>query len=118
MEKAPNRSTRSEPLLEDLVFVGFNRRVIALDRYDGRIIWEWRASKGSGFVAIVLDGDRLIVSVSGYTYCLDPLYGQEVWFNELKGMGIGTPSLVTLRGSSDQAGAAATVQQQQQRAAT
>jgi outer membrane protein assembly factor BamB len=84
----------------DLVFTGFNKRVIALDRYSGKLVWDWKATKGSGYVAILLDGDRLIISVQGYIYCLDPLTGKQVWENELKGFGTGISSVVSVRGSS------------------
>jgi hypothetical protein len=30
----------------------------------------------SGYVTLQLDGDRLIVSCSGYIYCLNPLTGE------------------------------------------
>lgn len=106
------RADGPERNLDDMVFIGFNRRVVALDRYSGDTLWDWKAPKGTGFVAIVLDGDRLIVSVQGYTYCLDPLFGQEVWSNPLKGYGIGIASVVTTRGSSEGGGAAANAQQQ------
>lgn len=86
--------------LEDLVFVGFNKQIIALDRYNGEKIWEWKASKGTGFPAMLLDGDRIIVSVQGYTYCIEPTTGAEVWFNELKGHGTGIPNLISIHGSS------------------
>ena len=47
--------------INDLVFLGFNKQVIALDRYSGEKKWEWKASKGTGYTAILVDGDRLIV---------------------------------------------------------
>ena len=95
-------SLKNETILEDLVFVGFNKQVIALDRYTGDIRWDWKAPQGSGFPAILVDGDRLIVSVQGYTYCLEPTTGSQVWFNELKGKGTGTSNLASLRGNSSQ----------------
>jgi hypothetical protein len=76
-------------------------------------VWEWKSPQGSGFVSLLLDGDRLIASVNGYTYCLDPLYGQQVWANELKGFGVGTPCLVSFHGSSGASAAAAAIAQQQ-----
>ena len=104
--------------MEDIVYVGFNRRVIALDRYTGEKIWDWKSPKGSGFPSILVDGDRLIVSVQGYTYCLEPITGALVWENELKGFGTGIPSLASVRGSSSlQGGAAATAAAQQAAAA-
>ena len=95
--------------IEDLIYVGFARQVVALDRYSGEKKWEWKAPDGSGFPAILVDGDRLIVSVSGYTYCLEPTTGTLVWENELKGMGTGIPSLASVRGSSSLQSAAAKV---------
>ena len=86
--------------IDSLIFVGFSRRVVALDRFDGRIVWDWKSSSGSGFVSLLLDGDRLIASCSGYTWCLDPLTGAEVWHQPLQGMGTGIPSLVSVRGSN------------------
>ena len=85
--------------VNELVFVGFNSRVAALDRQTGEKVWEWKSRKGSGYVALLLDGDRLIVSVIGYTYCLDPASGRELWLNELPGMGQGVTSLASVRGN-------------------
>ena len=51
-----------ERTIHDLLFVGFNSRIAALDRFSGEIVWEWKAPKGSGFVSMILDGDRLIAS--------------------------------------------------------
>lgn len=100
-------SAESDRALADLVFIGFNSKVIALDRYSGDIVWNWKASKGrAAYVAVLLDGDRLIVSVQGYVYCLDPLFGQEVWDNPLKGHGVGIPCLVSKRGRTEGGGAA------------
>lgn len=107
--------------MHDLVYVAFNSRVIALDRYTGELIWEWKAPTGSGFVALLVDGDRLIASVNGYTYCLDPIFGQEVWSNPLKGLGVGVPCIASVNGSTTigglSAAAAAAIAQQQQQAA-
>lgn len=108
-----------EPHLEDLIFVGFNSRVAALDRHDGHVVWEWKAPQGNGYVALMLDGDRLIASVQGYTYCLAPETGAELWQNPLKGRGVGVPCLTSCRGGMHSALysllAAAEVEQQRQR---
>jgi len=57
-----------------------------------------------GYVTLLLDGDRLIVSTNGYIYCLDPLTGQILWNNPLRGYGSGAPtSLTSVRGQSSQA---------------
>jgi outer membrane protein assembly factor BamB len=97
--------------IEDMVFVGFNKQVIALDRYDGKKIWDWKSPKGSGYPAILIDGDRIIVSVHGYTYCLEPTTGSLVWENELKGYGMGITAIASVRGRADSGVAAQLAQQ-------
>ncbi len=67
----------------------------ALDRYSGEVVWDWKAPQGSGFVSLLLDGDRLIAAVSGYIYCLDPIFGQQVWENPMKGYGLGITSIAS-----------------------
>lgn len=87
--------------LRDLVFTAFNDQVFALDRYTGEMAWEWECDDATlSSPAILLDGDRLIVSFNGYTYCLDPVTGSEVWKNPLKGKGTGVPVLASIHGAS------------------
>ena len=88
--------------LDQLIFVGLNGYVVALHRETGDIVWSNNQMK-SGYVTLLLDGDRLIVSTNGYIYCLDPLTGDIRWHNPMKGYGIGTPtSLISVRGQSSQ----------------
>ena len=92
--------------ISELVFVGFNSRVIAMDRDSGEVQWSWKAPKGiSQHVAVMLDGDRLIVSIQGYMYALDPETGDTLWFNELSGMGYGIPTLTSVNGQTHSAAA-------------
>ena len=86
--------------LDRLVFVGFNSRVAALDRANGDIVWSWKAPRGYGFVAILLDQGTLFASVNGYTYALDPCSGEQLWQNEMSGFGFGVPCLATAGGHS------------------
>jgi outer membrane protein assembly factor BamB len=75
---------------DNLVFVGLNSRVAALDRNTGQTQWQWRAPKphSGGYVSLLpLNSQQLIVSVNGYTYCLDPRTGAQVWANDLPGFG-------------------------------
>ena len=110
---ASSRPTK-EPTSLDLVFVGLNSRVAALDRQTGEIVWQWKSPKGrSSHVAVLLDGDRLIVSVQGYTYCLDTASGRQVWSNPLAGFGFGVPCLASIHGNSGSAAAAAMIAKQQ-----
>lgn len=88
--------------IDDLIFVGLNGYALALHRDSGEIVWSNDQMK-SGYVTLLLDGDRLIVSTNGYIYCLDPMTGQILWNNPLRGYGMGAPtSLVSVRGQSMQ----------------
>ena len=88
--------------IDQLVFVGLNGYAVALDRDTGEIVWSNNELK-SGYVTLLLDGDRLVVSTNGYLFCLDPLTGRVVWQNRMSGYGGGAPtSLVSARGQSSQ----------------
>ena len=89
--------------IRDLVFTGFNGRVAALDRQSGDIVWKWAAPKGIQYVSLLLDGDRLVVSVNGYMYGLNPLTGELLWHNDMPGFGMGVASLVSINGVSSNA---------------
>jgi outer membrane protein assembly factor BamB len=85
--------------VNNLIFVGLNSRVAALNQDTGTLVWQWRATtpRTGGYVSLLLlDDTRLIVSVNGYTYCLDPQTGEQRWYNELKGFGSGVTSIATL----------------------
>jgi outer membrane protein assembly factor BamB len=89
--------------IDQLIFVGLNGYALAMDRDTGEIVW-YNSQMEAGFVTLLLDGDRLIVSTNGYIYCLDPLTGQILWNNPLRGYGMARPaSLISVRGQSSQA---------------
>lgn len=85
--------------IAELVFTGFNRRVAALHRHTGEIVWQWRAGSGSRYVSLLLEPGLLVVSVDGYMYGLDPLTGAQLWFNPMEGFGSGVTSLVSANGT-------------------
>jgi outer membrane protein assembly factor BamB len=96
--------------LNDLVFTGFNSRVAALHRDSGAIVWQWSAGARAAYTTLLLDGDRLIVSVNGYMFALDAASGRQLWANEMVGYGYGVASLASVRGGatpSDQLASAA-----------
>ncbi len=93
--------------LSDLIFTGFNRRVAALDKRTGKIIWQQKLHNGQTYVTLLLDGDVLIVAVDGYMYGLDALTGAQLWFNEMAGFGAGVTSLASQNGSAQNLAAAA-----------
>jgi outer membrane protein assembly factor BamB len=89
--------------IDQLIFVGLNGYALALDRDTGEIVWSNDQMK-SGYVTLLLDGDRLIVSTNGYMYCLDPPTGEIRWQNPLTGYGMGTPThVISVRGQGSQA---------------
>jgi outer membrane protein assembly factor BamB len=86
--------------VDQLIFVGLNGYAAALDRDTGEIVWS-NDQMRRGYVTLLLDGDRLIVSTNGYLYCLDPMTGRMLWHNPMKGYGAGAPtSLLSVRGGS------------------
>jgi outer membrane protein assembly factor BamB len=88
--------------IDQLIFVGLNGYALALNRDSGEIVWSNDKLK-SGYVTLLLDGDRLIVSTNGYIYCLDPLTGEILWHNPLTGYGAGAPTpLISTRGQTSQ----------------
>ncbi len=87
--------------IADLIFVGFNGYATALHRDTGTIVWSNNQLR-SGFVTLLLDGDRLIVSTNGYMFCLDPLTGAILWRNDMVGYGLGATSLVSVRSQQSQ----------------
>jgi outer membrane protein assembly factor BamB len=86
--------------LDKIVFVGLNGRVAALDRDTGELLWKWDCPHSSGYVSLLVDRDRLIASVNGYTHCLDPFTGIQLWENTLKGFGTGPAAIATVFGQT------------------
>jgi len=94
--RPPRASVRT---IAQLIYVGLSGYALALDRDTGEIVWSNNEMR-SGYVSLLLDGDRLIVSTNGYMYCLDPLTGQIRWHNPLSGYGTAPTSLISARGQS------------------
>jgi outer membrane protein assembly factor BamB len=90
---------RPLPAVGQLVFVGLNGWVAALDRDTGEIVWTCSELK-SGYTTLLLDGDRLLASTNGYLFCLDPQTGRVVWRNPLRGLGTGVAHIISVRGQS------------------
>src|SRR5271157_4303088 len=89
------------PSVDQLIFVGLNGWVAALDRDSGEVVW-YCSELNSGYTTLLLDGDRLIASTNGYVYCLDPQTGRIVWRNPMRGYGTGVAHLASVRGQSGQ----------------
>jgi outer membrane protein assembly factor BamB len=78
----------------DVVFIGMQGSVLALDRSTGAEIWR-TGLKGKDFVNVVLDGDRVLAATRGELFCLDPATGRIFWTNELPGLGRGLITVAT-----------------------
>jgi outer membrane protein assembly factor BamB len=103
--------------LDQLIFVGLNGYALALHRDTGEIVWS-NSEMHSGYVTLLLDGDRLIASTSGAIYCLDPHTGKILWHNPLKGYGRWAPTaIVSVRGQSSQSLLQQMAEEEQQAAA-
>ena len=48
--------------LSDLIFTGFNKRVAALDRHSGEIVWKWKAPRGGSYVTLPITEATFSVS--------------------------------------------------------
>ena len=79
-----------------LVFVGIKSSVIALDERTGAEVWRTEL-RSSDYVSVLWDGESLYAANSGEVWRIDPETGEQLWHNELKGMGRGLVSLATSR---------------------
>ncbi len=78
----------------ELVFIGIKGSVVALNRATGEQVWTTHL-KGSEFVNVVVDGGILLATTQGEVFCLDPLTGNGLWHNRLKGFGTGLATIAT-----------------------
>ena len=78
----------------DLVFIGIKGSVVALNRATGQQVWATHL-KGSDFVNVVVQGGAVLASCYGEIFCLDPLTGDALWHNPLKGFGTGLATIAT-----------------------
>src|SRR5437879_1457881 len=78
----------------DLVFIGIKGAVMALNRAKGQQEWVTRL-KGSDFVNIILQQEAVLASWHGEIFSLDPLTGEVLWHNSLKGLESGWPRIAT-----------------------
>jgi outer membrane protein assembly factor BamB len=81
------------------IFIGIHGNIIALDRTTGQQLWK-TALKGTDFVNLMLDNDRVLAATKGEIFCLDAATGQLIWSNDLPGEGRGLVTIATASGSS------------------
>jgi outer membrane protein assembly factor BamB len=76
----------------DLMFIGIRGSVVALARVTGQQVWATHL-KGWSFVNVVVEDGRVLASCYGEIFCLDPLTGNALWHNPLKGFGTGLATM-------------------------
>jgi outer membrane protein assembly factor BamB len=81
------------------IFIGIRGDVIALDRATGQELWRTEL-KGTDFVNLLVDGDRIISATKGEVYCLDAATGHIIWRNDLPGEGRGLVTIAAASGST------------------
>jgi outer membrane protein assembly factor BamB len=80
--------------ISELVFIGIKGSVLALNRSTGEKVWATHL-KGSDFVNVVMESDRVLATAQGEVFCLEPLTGAGLWHNPLKGFGMGLATMAT-----------------------
>jgi len=78
----------------DLIYIGIKGSVIALNRASGEQVWA-APLKGSDFVNLLVEGEKVFATCCGEVFCLDPLTGEGLWHNRLKGFGTGLATIAT-----------------------
>ena len=101
----------------DLVFLGIRSSVMALDKKTGTRAWETKL-KGSSFVTLLVDGNRIFAGAQGEIFCLEAATGKTLWHDGLSGYGFGLLSIASQNGGSDSALLASEFVRQQQEAAS
>jgi outer membrane protein assembly factor BamB len=72
----------------DVLFVGTNRAVVALDARTGEELWRTKLPRQTGgIVSMLVSGPQLYAGCGGRVYCLDAGTGQINWENDLPRLG-------------------------------
>ena len=80
----------------ELIFVGIKGAVVALNRATGQQVWATNL-KGIDLVNVIVENGVVLAACHGEVFCLDPLTGNGIWHNPLRGFGIG---LATIAGDN------------------
>jgi outer membrane protein assembly factor BamB len=92
--------------INDIVYVGVNRQVLALDRQTGTVIWKtafprrFLSLSSDSFVNVLFERGSVFAHADGKLYCLDAATGHVKWENSLKGCGHGIATLATATSST------------------
>lgn len=91
----------------DVILLGMKKKVAAVERATGRILWEKKLRGGQGdFVTLLCERGLVFACAGGHLHCLELATGAELWQNELSGYGYGLASLCVPDGPSAPSAAA------------
>jgi|SRR4051812_33682794 outer membrane protein assembly factor BamB len=101
---------------EELMFVGIKGAVLALYRNSGQQAWV--AKVGRDFVNVAVEDGKVFAAAHGEIFCLDPLSGNLLWHNPLKGYGLGLATMAFGGGSASAAVLAQRMRMEQEAASS
>ena len=84
-KELPGRVLASPLLGEELVYVGAERTLLALDRDSHQLRWSFETGQSIWSQPLLLDGMLLFTSLDHNLYALDPQDGAEIWRLDLGG---------------------------------
>ena len=77
----------------DLLYIGTNGYVVALDPDDGDEVWRTKLDPGlvshtrAEDVCVLVHEGRVFAGCNGHLFCLDAATGKRRWRNNLRGLG-------------------------------
>jgi hypothetical protein len=83
-----------------VIYLGIRGSVVCMDRTAGKMLWITEL-KGSDFVNLLVDDDRIIATTKGEVFCLDAANGTLLWNDRLRGLGTGLVTIATATGASN-----------------
>lgn len=81
--------------VDDLIFVGLNSYVVALNKHTGERVWRYYIYNVGQPLSLTFSKGKLLVGACGHLYCVDPLTGTELWYNEISGLRYRNVSVIT-----------------------
>ena len=89
----------------DTVFVGVKGHVVAFSKSDGRQLWKTKLRSGltvagDRFVTVLAEPERVYAHTYGELFCLNAWTGEQLWSNELAGLGYDIAMLAVVGASS------------------
>ncbi len=87
-------------MTQQLLFAGTHGWVLAIDKHNGKTVWETSLpSTGYSVVSILLEDGLLFCASGGRTFALDPEDGRIMWTNHMPKRGNGLVYLATEQSS-------------------